>query len=188
MSRAEHFLSRFLLQNTPLTPVDIHPGTHDAAVLIPIILRSDGWTVLFTQRSWRLRHHPGQVCFPGGRKDNTDSSLQMTAIREMEEELGITEKQIKVLGQLSSGHTFTGYQIHPYLALIQPPFKITPAKDEVSAVFELPLETLLDLNTYQPLITTRNGTAHKIIGLTVDGWFIWGATARILYQLAKQFG
>jgi len=58
----------------------------------------------------------------------------------------------------------------------------------VSAVFELPLETLLDLNTYQPLITTRNGTTHKIIGLTVDGWFIWGATARILYQLAKQFG
>lgn len=188
MSRTEHFLNRFLLQNAPLTPVDIHPGTHDAAVLIPIILRDDGWSVLFTQRSWQLRHHPGQVCFPGGRKDNTDSSLQMTAIREMEEELGITEKQIRVLGQLSSGHTFTGYQIHPYLALIQPPFKITPAKDEVSAVFELPLETLLDLKTYQPLITTRNGTTHKIIGLTVDGWFIWGATARILYQLAKQFG
>jgi len=103
MSRTEHFLNRFLLQNAPLAPVDIHPGTHDAAVLIPIILRADGWTVLFTQRSWQLRHHPGQVCFPGGRKDNTDSSLQMTAIREMEEELGITEKQIRVLGNYLLG-------------------------------------------------------------------------------------
>lgn len=188
MSRTDHFLNRFMLQNTPLAPVDIHPGTHDAAVLIPIIPHPEGWSVLFTQRSWQLRHHPGQVCFPGGRKDLSDITLQITAMREMEEELGITEKQITILGQLSSGHTLTGYQIHPYLALIKPPFSVTPAKDEVAAVFELPLETLLDINSYQPLLTTRNGHAHKIIGLTVDGWFIWGATARILYQLAKQFG
>jgi 8-oxo-dGTP pyrophosphatase MutT (NUDIX family) len=188
MSQTDHFLNRFLLQNNPLTSVDTHQGARDAAVLIPLISRPDGWYVLFTQRNWQLRHHPGQICFPGGKKDDSDISLQMTALREMEEELGIAESQIKILGQLSSGHTVTGYLIHPYLALIRSPFHLKPAKDEVAAVFELPLGKLLDINAYKPFITLRHGKQHKVIGLTIDGWFIWGATAKILYQLAKEFG
>jgi len=188
MSQTDHFLNRFLLQNTSLTSINAHQGARDAAVLIPLISRPDGWYVLFTQRSWQLRHHAGQICFPGGRKDSSDDSLQTTALREMEEELGITEKQIKILGKLPSGHTVTRYLIHPYLALIQPPFDLKPAKDEVAAVFELPLDKLLDIKTYKPFVTFRHGKPHKVIGLTIDGWFIWGATAKILYELAIQFG
>lgn len=188
MSRTEHFLNRFILQSTALFHVESHQTARDAAVLIPLVLRPDGWYMLFTQRSWQLRHHAGQICFPGGRKDSSDASLQVTALREMEEELGVTKNQIKILGKLPSGHTVTRYLIHPYLALIQTPFDLKPAKEEVAAVFELPLEQLLDLNNYQPFITLRHGKPHKVIGLTINGWFIWGATAKMLYQMAQQFG
>lgn len=188
MNQTDHFLNRFILQNTALTRTDARPTALDAAVLIPLIARPDGWHVLFTQRSWQLRHHAGQICFPGGRKDSSDASLQRTALREMEEELGVAEQQIKILGKLPSGHTVTRYLIHPYLALIQTPFDLKPAKDEVAAVFELPLDRLLDINAYQLFVTLRHAKPHQVIGITIDGWFIWGATAKILYQLAKQFG
>ena len=88
MNRTDHFLSRFMLQKHHGEQSSKAPETRDAAVIIPLISRAEGWSVLFTQRSWQLRHHPGQVCFPGGRKDTSDTSLQMTGLRELEEELG----------------------------------------------------------------------------------------------------
>ena len=188
MNRTDHFLSRFMLQKHHGEQSSKAPETRDAVVIIPLISRAEGWSVLFTQRSWQLRHHPGQVCFPGGRKDTSDTSLQMTGLRELEEELGIPSHQIQIIGELTGGQTLSGYHIHPYLARLHHPFTVSPAKAEVEAVFELPLELLLDTNNYQSLIIQRNNKPHKIIGLTVDNWFIWGATAKMLYQLAKQYG
>ncbi len=188
MDRAGHFLNRFVLQTVHQERTDKPSQIRDAAVIIPLIQRPEGWFVLFTQRSWQLRHHPGQICFPGGRKDSGDSSLQMTGLREMEEELGIPASQVDIIGELAGGQTLTGYQIHPYLARLRTPFILSPAQAEVAAVFELPLSTLLDIRNYHSLMIVRNNKPHKIIGLTVNGWFVWGATARMLYQLAKQYG
>lgn len=188
MNRAEHFLNRFILQTTSPIPKEISVPVRDAAVIIPLILRAEGWVVLFTQRSWQLRHHPGQICFPGGRKDAEDISLQMTGLRELEEELGISPQYVNIIGEVSGGQTLSGYQIHPYLAILHPTFHLHPAKAEVEAVFELPLETLLNKNNYHSLQINRSGKTHKIVAITVNGWFIWGATARMLHQLAKHYG
>ncbi len=190
MKRTTHFLNRFVLQQSAHTPARTNSQIpfKEAVVIIPLIQRNDEWFVLFTQRSWQLRHHPGQICFPGGKKDASDASLQMAGLREMEEELGISAEQIHLMGKLASGQTLSGYQIHPYLAILQQPVEYFPSKDEVAAVFELSLESLLDIGNYHLLIIQRNEKSHKIIGLTVDGWFIWGATAKMLYQLAKQYG
>lgn len=188
MDRTEHFLNRFVLQTARQERTEPAAQTRDAAVIIPLVQRTEGWFVLFTQRSWQLRYHPGQICFPGGRKDSSDLSLQMTGLREMEEELGIPASQIEIIGELSGGQTLSGYQIHPYLARLHTPFSLLPAKAEVAEVFELPLNALLEISNYHSLMITRNNKPHKIIGLTVNDWFIWGATARMLYQLAKQYG
>ncbi len=190
MKRTTHFLNRFVLQQSAYTHERANSQIpfKEAAVIIPLIQRNDDWFVLFTQRSWQLRHHPGQICFPGGKKDVSDASLQMTGLREMEEELGVSPKRIHLVGKLTGGQTLSGYQIHPYLAVLERPFALTPSPSEVSAVFELPLESLLDMENYHSLVIQRSDRPHKIIGLTVDGWFIWGATARMLYQLAKQYG
>lgn len=190
------FLHRFSL-SPPFSLSRPGPGqtsTHEplssplkpAAVLIPIIVRGNEVSVLLTRRSHQLRHHPGQICFPGGRRDAEDESLAATALRETHEELGIPAACIQLLGQLPEHITVSHYRVVPYLGLLQADHPLQPARDEVAEAFELPLWPLLEASHYGCWLTQRNQQPHRVYGITVHHRLIWGATARILWQLAHQ--
>ena len=120
-----------------------------AAVLVPVIERPEGLTVLFTQRTAHLNDHAGQVSFPGGRCEVTDASPVFTALRETEEEIGLAPELIEILGILSEYRTGTGFSVTPVVGLVRPPFDLHPDSFEVAEVFETPLAFLLDPANHQ---------------------------------------
>ena len=183
-------LTRFTML-CPCQPEPEHPYSDatplkPAAVLIPIIARGDELSVLLTRRSRQLRHHPGQISFPGGRQDPEDPDLAATALRETREELGIPACCIQLLGLLPEHITVSHYCMVPYLGLLQPDYPLQPAVDEVEEAFELPLAPLLDPANYGSWTITRHQRPHSIYGITLHDRLIWGATARILRLFARQ--
>lgn len=182
----EQFLPRLLLRTPRARPIPpAMPGIKESAVIIPLIPRQFGWSLLLTQRSLFLRHHPGQICFPGGKVDPGDPDLHFTALRELKEELGIEAQPSQILCRLPPILTGTGYRIHPFIAHLNPPEHLTPSLQEIAAVFEIPLRQVLIPEHFGTLMIHRNNQRRRVRGITVDGWFIWGATANILYHLAK---
>jgi 8-oxo-dGTP pyrophosphatase MutT (NUDIX family) len=156
-----------------------------ASVLLPIVERSHGLTMLLTQRSPNLTHHPGQIAFPGGRADAGDSSAIDTALRETEEEIGLSRRHIEVIGTLPDYITLTGYQITPVVALIVPPFELRPEPGEVEEIFEVPLAFLMDgMHHQRRALELPNGAGHRTFyAMPYERFFIWGATAGILRNL-----
>ncbi|WKX25311.1 CoA pyrophosphatase [Tatumella ptyseos] len=171
------FLSRYLF--TPLMQDSSDNTPHSAAVLVPIINRPLRPTLLFTQRSYHLRHHPGQVAFPGGKRDETDHSLYETALRETYEEVGIPAHLIQLVGELPTVNSRTGHSVKPFLALVQPNFSLNPNSDEVAEVFEVPLEYLMQPTHY---VTLPLGQ-RQVHFLPYGPHLIWGMTANILLHL-----
>src|SRR5450432_980427 len=112
--------------------------TTAAAVLVPLVNREGGLTVLLTQRSADLPDHPGQISFPGGRVDDTDADLGSAALRETEEEVGLPRERITLLGTLATYETVTGYHVTPVVGWVEPPFVVQPDPVEVADVFEVP--------------------------------------------------
>ena len=157
-----------------------------AAVLIPVIVRDSQLSVLFTRRSAQLRHHPGQISFPGGRQDPEDRDLATTALRETHEELGIPARYIQLLGELPAHITVSHYRMVPFIGLLAPNYPLIPAADEVAEAFELPLTPLLDPANYGRWQVQRGSQRHTVFGITLQQRLVWGATARILWQLACQ--
>ncbi len=156
-----------------------------AAVLVPIIQREQGLTVLLTQRSMHLRHHPGQIAFPGGKHDETDFDLKATAYRESEEEIGLLAKNITPLGWLPDLHTISHFKMSPLVALITPNQLFVPNQAEVSEIFEVPLSYLLD-RTHQFYLTPKlSNLPSKIHFIPFKNKLIWGATAAVLQKLIK---
>ena len=175
----------------PCRPEPEHPESgatplKPAAVLIPIIARGDELSVLLTRRSQQLRHHPGQISFPGGRQDPEDPDLAATALRETHEELGIPAHCIQLLGVLPEHITVSHYRMVPYLGLLEPDYPLHQTVDEVAEAFELPLPPLLDPTNYGSWIVTRQQHSHPVYGISVHDRLIWGATARILWLFARQ--
>ncbi len=148
-----------------------------AAVLIPIVLRDDGLTVLFTQRTDHLHDHAGQVSFPGGRYEVEDGSPVMTALRETEEEIGLSRSRVEVLGLLPEYRTGTGFCVTPVVGLVKPPFTLRLDEFEVAAVFETPLEFLLDPDNHQRHSSEIRGKLRHYYAMPYEGYYIWGATA-----------
>ena len=114
----------------------------EAAVLVPIVERNDGLKVILTKRSNNLKQHPGQISFPGGKSEKTDKSLVATALRETKEEIGINDKNVEILGQLSQHVTITGFKITPFIGRIRMGFSTEIQTSEVSEIFEVPLSYL----------------------------------------------
>jgi 8-oxo-dGTP pyrophosphatase MutT (NUDIX family) len=156
----------------------------DAAVLIPITRSRNGLEVVFTRRSTTMRNHPGQISFPGGKQDHSDTSFQHTALREAEEEIGLSQTDVKIIGALPKHVTVTSFLVHPYVGLIPPDFIPAIQADEVAEVFLAPLEHLLDPSNY--LIEGRMWQGHKRQYFTVPygPYYIWGATARMMRMFA----
>jgi 8-oxo-dGTP pyrophosphatase MutT (NUDIX family) len=154
-----------------------------AAVLIPLIARPEGATVLLTQRTAALRQHSGQIAFPGGRIDEEDDGPLGAALREAEEEIGLAARHVSPLGFLGPYFSTTGYRITPVVALVEPdaPLRLNP--EEVADVFETPLSFLM--NPKNHLIHEREwkGAMRRFFAMPYGERYIWGVTAGILRML-----
>ena len=161
------------------------PGTKDAAVLVPLYLDSGALHAVFTKRRDDLKRHAGEISFPGGRQDFPDEDLRVTALRESEEEIGLAREDVELVGALPPVGTFvTGYRIHPFVGVIRPGHAWTPQPNEVEEVLELSLPALVE--GYESKRLLRRGVPIKTPTYTVDGTFVWGATARIVQQLLER--
>lgn len=163
----------------------VPPRLTPAAVLVPVIERPEGLTVLFTQRTAHLNDHAGQVSFPGGRCEVTDASPVFTALRETEEEIGLAPELIEILGILSEYRTGTGFSVTPVVGLVRPPFDLHPDSFEVAEVFETPLAFLLDPANHQRHSMEIGGVLRHYYAMPYEGHFIWGATAGMLVSLHR---
>ena len=156
----------------------------EAAVLIPIVERNNGLKVILTKRSNNLKQHPGQVSFPGGKSEKTDKSLVATALRETKEEIGINNKNVEILGQLSKHVTITGFKITPFIGKIRTGFSTKIQTSEVSEIFEVPLSYLSNPKNFRVETVKWKGKKRFFYSIPYGPYYIWGATARILKNLA----
>ncbi len=163
----------------PLTP---------AAVLFPIVLRDEGYTVLLTQRTAHLRDHAGQISFPGGRVEEHDLSPMDTALRETEEEIGLARERVEIVGFLPEYRTGTGFRVTPVVALVRPPFDLQPDPFEVAEIFEVPLSFLLDPANHQQHSLHYRGALRNYFAMPYGEYFIWGATAGMIRSLSERLG
>ena len=159
-----------------------------AAVLIPVIAHPRELTVLFTQRTTHLRSHSGQVSFPGGRAEAADVSAEFTALREAEEEIGLSPTAVEVLGKLPDYRTRTGYRVTPVVGLLLPPIAFRPDPHEVAEIFEVPLAFLLDERNRQRRTREFQGQQVGYYVFEYEEKVIWGATAGMLVNLHKMLG
>jgi 8-oxo-dGTP pyrophosphatase MutT (NUDIX family) len=162
-----------------------------AAVLAPILPRTDGLHLLFTERSAALRAHAGQISFPGGKVDPGDAGVRETALREANEEVGLDPSHAQIIGELDDCPTFvTGYVISPVVAIIDPRqfgadgrYPWRPSAGEVMKLHELPMDEFLAPGALRIEDRERDGVRFELYWYTVRGTTVWGATARIVHQL-----
>jgi 8-oxo-dGTP pyrophosphatase MutT (NUDIX family) len=156
-----------------------------AAVLVPLVNRPEGLTVLLTERSAHLPDHPGQISFPGGRIDPDDASASAAALREAQEEVGLPPRAVTVLGELSGYETVTGYRVHPIVGWVEPPFDLVPDPVEVADVFEVPLAFLLEPANQQRHFRMLGAMRRDFFAIPYRERYIWGATAAMLMILDR---
>jgi 8-oxo-dGTP pyrophosphatase MutT (NUDIX family) len=159
-----------------------------AAVLIPLLLKEDGLSVLLTQRTDHLHDHAGQISFPGGRMDPGEQSPNETALRESFEEIGLDPSRVEIIGHLPQYLTVSGYSVTPVVGLVQPQAEYVLDKFEVADVFEVPLRFLLDPANHQVRLWESEQGGRRFYSMPYENRFIWGATAgmlRNLYHLLK---
>lgn len=156
-----------------------------AAVLFPIVRRSREPTVLLTQRTAHLKDHPGQISFPGGRCELADGSPADTALREADEEIGLSSAHIEIAGYLPEYLTSTGFRVTPVVAMIAPPFELRLDAFEVEEAFEVPLSFLLDPANHQQHSLHYRGKLRHYYAMPYGDYFIWGATAGMIMSLYR---
>jgi len=177
---------------------DIGPLLHDpriegdimlapAAVLVAITDRPEPGLIL-TQRSAKLRKHPGQIAFPGGRVDDSDADEAAAALREAHEEIGLPPDRVELIGLSDRYHTFTGFDIVPVLGVVPPDLPLAPQETEVESWFELPLGYALDPTNRRRHDVIFNGAPHHYYEILWQERRIWGITAAILANLSRRLG
>lgn len=188
-------ISRALAGSAPASSdYDLNPGIVlpegrkliPAAVLMPIIDTDGGPRVILTKRSARLKHHPGQVAFPGGRIDPTDADAAAAALRESDEEIGLRPDNVEILGQLPPHETVTSYSVTPFVGRIRAPFTPVAEAGEVAEVFSVPLAFVMDPGNYRIERRQWRGVWRAFYVVPFGPYYIWGATARMLKGLADR--
>ncbi|HEX7060643.1 MAG TPA: CoA pyrophosphatase [Woeseiaceae bacterium] len=154
-----------------------------AGVLVPVVDRRDGLSVLLTRRAAHLRYHPGQVSFPGGRMESGDADAAAAALREAHEEVGITRRDVEVAGYLEPVLTVSGYAVTPVVGLIRPDVQLVIDAGEVQHAFEVPLAFLLDAGNVREGTREVAGRQLPVIEYRYAGERIWGVTAAIVISL-----
>lgn len=175
--RGDHQLDQMPVPTGALRP---------AAVLVPILLKEEsGPTLLLTRRNANLRDHAGQVSFPGGRMEPDDASPEATALREAEEEIDLKPQSVRTIGRLDTYVTGTSYEVVPVVGLVTPPLTLKIDPIEVEEVFEVPLAFFLRQENRQLMSREYNGRRRHFYAYPFGNYFIWGATAGMLNNLAE---
>jgi 8-oxo-dGTP pyrophosphatase MutT (NUDIX family) len=156
-----------------------------AAVMVPLVERPEGLSVLLTQRASHLKHHPGQISFPGGRMEPHDAGPWEAAVRETWEEIGLPPGYASLAGYLRDYPVLTGYVITPAVAFVRPGFTLALDRTEVDDVFEVPLEFVLDPAHHVPRTRTFAGHEFRTHDIPYGERHIWGATAGMLLSLYR---
>lgn len=164
------------------------PQPTRAAVLIPLVDRGEELTVLLTHRASDLKHHAGQISFPGGRLEPGDSDAVAAALRETEEEIGLHRDFIEVIGRLPDHVVISGYRVTPIVGLVRPGFELVLDPTEVSGTFEAPLRHLFDPATHVRRLHRIGDQELEVLDLPWGGHNIWGATAGMLLTLMEVLG
>ncbi|WP_233243892.1 NUDIX hydrolase [Paraconexibacter algicola] len=173
-----------LLDPRDAAGLSVH-GRTTAAVLVPLYVQDGRLHAVFTRRRDDLRRHPGEISFPGGRRDDADADLLVTALREAEEEIGLPREDVEILGALQPTPTIaTNYAVYPFVGLIEPGHVWTPSDGEVAEILELSLPDLVAGHGRERLV--RRGVPFRTDVYVVDRHLIWGATARILHDLLER--
>ena len=158
----------------------------EAAVLMALWPQGNGMQVILTKRASHLKHHPGQIAFPGGKVEAADASAQAAALREAEEEIGLSTTRVEVLGHLPPHETGTGFRIQPILGLVRAGFDPVCDLSEVEEVFTVPLSHLMEPARYRVEGRVWLGQFRRYYTVPWGPYYIWGATARILRGLAER--
>ncbi len=158
-------------------------GPVPASVLIPLVVRDEGLTVLLTERTAHLNDHAGQVSFPGGSTEHGDVDAIDTALRESQEEIGLDRRHVEVIGRLPDYATVTGFMVAPIVALVFPPFELALDEFEVAEAFETPLEFLMNPAHHERREITFDEGVRHFTAMPHGNHFIWGATAAMLRNL-----
>jgi len=166
------------------TKLQAGSGLIQAAVLIPLVCYPEQTNILFTKRTQHLRDHPGQVSFPGGRIEAGDANAAATALREAEEEVGISPQQCEILGYMPDYQTNTGFLVTPVVATVQPPLTLQLGSFEVAMVFEAPMKFLLNPAIFHKQTLEYQGRLSSYWSTHWQEHHIWGATAGMLVELA----
>ena len=175
---------------------DLNPGVilpegrrlRPAAVLVAVETGGGAPRVILTMRSSALRHHPGQIAFPGGKQDAGDATLHATALREAHEEIGLTPDAVEILADLPRHETVTGFDVTPVLARVTAPFTPVAEPGEVAEVFAVPLAHLLDPARFRVEQRRWKGTWRRYYTVPYGPYYIWGATACMLQMMAGMAG
>jgi 8-oxo-dGTP pyrophosphatase MutT (NUDIX family) len=165
-----------------------------ASVLLPLVVHDEGLSLLLTRRTDHLRDHAGQISFPGGRAEAHDRDVVATALRETEEEVGLSRSHVDVIGMLPVYTTVTAFQVTPVVALVRPGFALVLDSFEVAEAFEVPLSFLMNPAHHQRHAATLDGVERRFVSMPwetigpdgeVRRYFIWGATAAMLRNLYR---
>jgi 8-oxo-dGTP pyrophosphatase MutT (NUDIX family) len=184
-SRSSSELASLLLDPAEAEGLEAH-GRTEAAVLVPMHGWPDNPGLVFTERRSDLKRHAGEISFPGGRRDE-DEELLDTALREAEEEIGLSRDDVEIAGALPPIGTFvTNYKVHPFVGLIEPGMRFEPNPSEVESVLVASLDDLAA--GYEKRRLVRRGVPIKTDTYLVSDKLIWGATARILGELFERLG
>ncbi len=187
---------RAALQKTgrPSSDFDLNPETvlppgrklRPAGVLAPVIDGPEGLRLLLTKRSSRLKHHPGQIAFPGGKQDEGDADVIAAALREADEEIGLPASHVEILGHLPAHETVTGFLVTPVIGYVRQPFDIVPETGEVAEVFSVPLAHVLEADNFVIEGRRWRGQRRPYFAVPYGPYYIWGATARMLRAWTDQ--
>jgi 8-oxo-dGTP pyrophosphatase MutT (NUDIX family) len=170
--------SRRLQRHFPANPVP-------AAVLVALVDRPEGLTVLLTERASQLAQHAAQVSFPGGRLEESDPDVASAALREAQEEIGLDPARVRVFGYLPDHLVISGFRVTPVLSLVTPPFELTPNPAEVAEVFEVPLSHVFDRNNHKARLRRVGDEDLLLYDIPWQGQHIWGATAGMLLTFVR---
>lgn len=156
-----------------------------AAVLVPLVERESGLTVLLTQRAATLKDHAGQISFPGGRIESNDVDAWHAALREAHEEIGLSESHVEFAGYLPDHWVVTGFRVTPAVGFVSPLYELRIATDEVHDVFEVPLEFILNAANHRPRLGRLGDVPIEFYDIQYGERLIWGATAGMLLTFRR---